>query len=382
MSYSTARKPWYKKWWGAILAILIWPFFLIWLIWVKSNKSKAIKLASTTGVVVLAIIVFAAVLRTLPSTANNNEQPVSLNSLTAKAASILAAATNRTEQQMTTGQTDAAQSNPLSSGSAFEKWRPSVQKDNDSNTTNAYNQAVAVYTSAKQPVPSELASWKKDNFAAYADIGVWQLAEVTNLISPSASDQSVTTSDYNAYKSDIAKAVADIKKLSPSTTVAQSTQTNAAPTQTPTASIASLNAQAVPILTPVLTNYEQLMAQGQSYAKLANVSSASSSFHNWYNQVTISQNVSDSKEVITAFNKADNLYYDAHQTAPAALNNWGNSDAGNVFNDIDNWANDEWSVLVDQATNSPTTADQQKVNTDLQSYQSDLTKAKADISQL
>lgn len=347
----------------------------------KPNKKQPGKIAMTFGYIVVFGIV-ALVIWGIVAAFSGHKTNTSLTSLNTKAASILAAATNRTEQQMTTGQTDAAQSNPLNSGSAFEKWRPSVQKDNDSNTTNSYNQAVAVYTSAKEPVPSELARWEKDNFAAYADIGVWQLAEVTNLISPSASDQSVTTSDYNAYKSDIAKAVADIKQLSPSTTVAQSTQTNAAPTQTPTASIASLNAQAVPILNPVLTNYEQLMAQGQSYAKLANASSTSSSFHNWYNQVTSSQNPSDSKEVITAFNKADNLYYDAHQTAPAALNNWGNSDAGNVFNDIDNWANDEWSVLVDQATNSPTTADQQKVNTDLQSYQSDLTKAKADISQL
>jgi len=380
---SVNNKPWYSKWWGVILAILIWPFFLLWFIWGKSSKGKIFKLATTIGVVILALIVFGALLANTPKPASNvsNKQPLSLTSLNTKVASLLAAATTRTEQQMSTGQSDATQSNPLSSGSAFETWRKIVEKTTDSNTDNAYNQAVALYATNKKPVPAVLASWKKDNFAAYSDIGIWEFDEVTNLISPSTSDQSTATSDYNAYKGDLSKAIADIKQLSPSTTVAQATSSNSAPTQTPTASIASLNAQTVPILTPVITDYEQLMAQGQSYAQQPNAGDASSAFHSWYNQVTDTQNVADGKVAVNAYNKADNMYYNAHQSAPDALNNW-DSDAGNVFSDISSWAYDEWSVLVDQVTSSPTSSGQQTVNQDMQHYQSDLAKAKADINQL
>ncbi len=233
---SVNNKPWYKKWWGAILAILIWPFFLLWFIWAKSTKTKPFKIAGTIGVILLTLIVFGAMLTKTPVTPNSK--------------------------------------------------------------------------------------------------------------------------------------------------ATQLTATNTAPTQTPTVSIASLNAQAVPILTPVLTAFESQMAIGQSDARQSNAGDVSSAFHVWETSEQDKQNVANSNEQVTAYNKADNAYYNAHQTAPTALSNW-DTDAGNLPGDITQWANAEEMVAEDQVTGSSSlSSDQQTANTDLQQYQSDLAKAKADINQL
>lgn len=383
MSNQTQTKQWYQHWWGVILAILIWPFFLLWFIWAKSTKPKPFKAAGTVGIVVLALIIFVAVLSKTPTSTNvSNEQPISLDSLNSKAAAILASSTVRTEQQMSQGQADATQNNPLSKNSAFEKWGATVKNNTDSNTDNAYNQASAIYTSANKPIPAELSAWKKDNFAAYSDIGLWQFDEASNLISPSTSDQSTATSDYSAYKAAIAKAIGDIKQLSPDATVTQPSSSNAAPTQTPTVSIATLNAQAVPILTPVLADFEQQMSQGQADATQSDAGDVSSAFHVWEQNETDKQNVTNGKEEVTAYNKADNAYYDAHQSAPTALNNWS-SDAGNLPGDMSEWANAEEMVAEDQVTGSSSlSSDQKTAANDLQTYNNDLAKAKADLAQL
>ncbi len=42
-----AIKPWYKKWWGVLVVICIWPFFLIWYAWAKSRWSQGGKIAAT-----------------------------------------------------------------------------------------------------------------------------------------------------------------------------------------------------------------------------------------------------------------------------------------------------------------------------------------------
>ncbi len=380
---SINHKPWYKKWWGVILAILIWPFFLLWFIWSKSTKAKGFKIAASIGVILLALIIFGAMLSKTPtSTDVSNKQPVSLDSLNNQSATILVAATVRTEQQMSAGQADAAQSNPIGSNSAFEKWGKTVQSKTDSNTDTAYSQAVAIYTSHKMSVPSELAAWKKDNFATYGDISIWQFAEFNNLLSLSTTDESTATSAYKQYQSDLAKAISDIKQLSPSATVTQPTITNTAPTQTPTASIASLNAQAVPILTPVLTDFENQMSTGQADATQSNAGDVNSAFHTWETNEQGKQDVANGKEQIDAYNKADNAYYNAHQAAPTALDSWS-SDAGNLPGDISTWANAEEMVAEDQVTGSSSlSSDQQTAASALQQYQSDLAKTKADLAQL
>ncbi len=283
---STQNKPWYKQWWGVILTILIWPLFLLWFTWARSKKNTPIKVLSTCGVLALLLIFIAAL-------SGSNKPTTSLANLNSQAASILTVATKNTEQLMSTGQADASQSNALSTSpqSAFEKWRSTVEKTTDSNTDNAYKQAIALYTSAGKTIPSALTAWKKDNFTTYADIGVWQLAEVTVLVdneggsssSSVQSDKTTLNTDYQAYQADLTKALTDISKLlgKPVATVpSASTTTTASTTSTqPTESLASLNAQAVADFNPILSDLTQQMSQGQSYATQSNAANASSTFH-------------------------------------------------------------------------------------------------------
>jgi hypothetical protein len=46
---------WYKRWWGIIVVIGVWPFFLLWFTWAKAKWAKPVKLAATivaaTGVI-------------------------------------------------------------------------------------------------------------------------------------------------------------------------------------------------------------------------------------------------------------------------------------------------------------------------------------------
>jgi len=60
MSEGTS-KTWYKKWWGVIIAFLIWPYFLLWYLWAKSKFGTGAKIA-ITGAAFVALIIFIAVL--------------------------------------------------------------------------------------------------------------------------------------------------------------------------------------------------------------------------------------------------------------------------------------------------------------------------------
>jgi hypothetical protein len=50
------EQPWYKKWWGIILAVLFFPFFIIWYAWAKSNWSKNMKIGVTVGSIILIVL--------------------------------------------------------------------------------------------------------------------------------------------------------------------------------------------------------------------------------------------------------------------------------------------------------------------------------------
>jgi len=50
------QKPWYKQWWGIIIAICIWPFFLLWFVWIKSKQGLPAKIAWT--VIPFVLIIF------------------------------------------------------------------------------------------------------------------------------------------------------------------------------------------------------------------------------------------------------------------------------------------------------------------------------------
>lgn len=152
--------------------------------------------------------------------------------------------------------------------------------------------------------------------------------------------------------------------------------------QKPTESIASLNAKAVALFNPVMADLEQQMTTGQADAQQNNAGNVNSAFHTWETNETDKQNVTNNSEVTKAYNTADNAYYNAHQTAPNALNNWDN-DAGNLPGDISTWASAEQVVVGDQVTGSSTlSSDLKTAANDLQQYQNDLAKAKADTQQL
>jgi hypothetical protein len=48
--------PWYRHGWGLAAAILLFPLFILWYAWAKSNWSKNIKIGVTAGMAVLFII--------------------------------------------------------------------------------------------------------------------------------------------------------------------------------------------------------------------------------------------------------------------------------------------------------------------------------------
>jgi hypothetical protein len=170
----------------------------------------------------------------------------------------------------------------------------------------------------------------------------------------------------------------------PKATLTPTPSTTPAPAQTqaPTKSIATLDGQSVTILTPVLNDFMQQMSQGQADAAESNAGDVSSDFHAWETAEQDKENITNNNEEVTAYNKADNAYYDAHQNEPTALSSWDN-DAGNLPGDISDWANAEEVVVDDQASSgSIAPSDQQTANSDMQQYKTDLANAQADLAQL
>jgi len=79
MAKEQQQKEWYKKWWGVILAICIWPGFLIWYAWAKSSWSKNIKVGATVvgviGVILSLSITQSTPQTTAPSNSTKTETP-------------------------------------------------------------------------------------------------------------------------------------------------------------------------------------------------------------------------------------------------------------------------------------------------------------------
>ena len=69
---ASTMKPWYKKWWGIILAILIWPLFLIWYAWAKSSWGKGLKIGAT-ALGFLGAMVSVAMASSSPTTPTNTK---------------------------------------------------------------------------------------------------------------------------------------------------------------------------------------------------------------------------------------------------------------------------------------------------------------------
>lgn len=153
-------------------------------------------------------------------------------------------------------------------------------------------------------------------------------------------------------------------------------------TQQPTVSLDTLNAGAVAVFTPELTDLSNQMAQGQSLTNKPDTCTIGGSFNNWSQSEQHDQNVKNNENVTDAFNKADNAYFNAHQKAPSVLDDW-NTDAGAVVTDITKWADAQQTVCADQVGGDPAlSGDQQTASNDYQQYQTDLAKAQADIKQM
>ncbi len=70
------KKEWYKHGWGLVVAILFFPYFLIWYAWAKSNWSKNLKIGLTSIIAVIMIPFTIAAATTKPADTNNQQNSV------------------------------------------------------------------------------------------------------------------------------------------------------------------------------------------------------------------------------------------------------------------------------------------------------------------
>ena len=49
------KKVWYKKWWGILIVLAIWPYFLLWYVWAKTDIKKKYKILLT---IILVVFIF------------------------------------------------------------------------------------------------------------------------------------------------------------------------------------------------------------------------------------------------------------------------------------------------------------------------------------
>lgn len=84
-----AKKPWYKKWWGIVIIVLaIWPYFLAWYAWAKTEWNKAFKLLLTIPAafaVVIGAVAMTAPQSNITNRPNVVEQPKTQSEKTAEA---------------------------------------------------------------------------------------------------------------------------------------------------------------------------------------------------------------------------------------------------------------------------------------------------------
>jgi hypothetical protein len=52
------KKEWYKKWWGIIIALVIWPLFAIWYISQKTKWNNTAKGFAIIGVIILTVLIY------------------------------------------------------------------------------------------------------------------------------------------------------------------------------------------------------------------------------------------------------------------------------------------------------------------------------------
>ena len=65
-------KPWYKHWWGVLVALAIWPFFATWFVWKKTKWNKVGKLGATAVVLTGVVLEFVAMAAITPPSVTVN----------------------------------------------------------------------------------------------------------------------------------------------------------------------------------------------------------------------------------------------------------------------------------------------------------------------
>lgn len=70
------KKQWYRHGWGLLVAILFFPYFIVWYAWAKSSWSKKVKIGITSVVAIIMIPFAIAVATTKPPDTNNQQNNV------------------------------------------------------------------------------------------------------------------------------------------------------------------------------------------------------------------------------------------------------------------------------------------------------------------
>jgi len=73
MTGNNITKPWYKKRWGLVIAILLFPYFLLWYMWFKSKRNTTVKIAVSILCGFFIIISLVAIANPNPQTKTANK---------------------------------------------------------------------------------------------------------------------------------------------------------------------------------------------------------------------------------------------------------------------------------------------------------------------
>ena len=91
-----AKKPWYRHWWGVILAICIWPFLLLWYAWAKAKWKKPVKIVVTVAVILFCLGGVSAISPPKKAPSNNVASDTSKGSATTTISNTTTATSNST----------------------------------------------------------------------------------------------------------------------------------------------------------------------------------------------------------------------------------------------------------------------------------------------
>jgi hypothetical protein len=241
-SHEGRDKSWYKKWWGVILAILFWPFFLLWFIWSKSKKRTPIKLALTAVIIVLAFVSLGVFAANVPNTTTSDNatpppqttpQPKATNVATTKKSTTTTVKPAATPQAPTTAQliaawdtkygyiitslgTDSGNIGTDATNQDYASLKTDCDQLNTDATTGINAPAIPDATTAQhlssaftyyQQAGQQCSSGAQDAIDGTANYDTSQIDKATNEINTATSDMNLGTAQVTA-------ATAAINKLS------------------------------------------------------------------------------------------------------------------------------------------------------------------------